>query len=50
MSAKCVIFVLVLRNYVPFNGFRLDQHIYSAYAHEEELLLLGGLKLNVLNI
>ena len=46
--AQFVVFVLVLRNHSPFLGFRLTQHIHSAYAHEQEVVLREGLRLNVL--
>lgn len=42
--------MLTIRNYYGFAGFRMDQHFYSSYAHEEEIIFNEGLKLKVLDV
>ena len=39
-----------MRNYEPFVGFRQDTHLYSAYPHEQEVILREGLQVYVLDI
>lgn len=45
-----VLFVISVRNYDSFSGFRLDLDCYSAHPEEKEYLLMEGVKLWVLDV
>jgi len=45
-----VIFVICLQNYNGFKGFRLNKAKYSSHHHDEELLLLDGVTMFVVNV
>ena len=45
-----VLFVIACQNYMNFNGIRLVSHANSAYPAEQELLLMEGCEVHVLQI
>ena len=47
---KPTLFVISVRNYRGFAGFRLNQPQYSAHPHEKEFLLQDGLRMFVLKV
>ena len=47
---KSVLFVISIQNHYGFSGFRLNSANYSAYPQEEEVLLVEGTTIFVLNV
>lgn len=47
---KPTLFVISVRNYRGFAGFRLNTPYYSAHSQEDEYLLMDGLRMFVLKV
>ena len=47
---KCVLFVLLMKNYQGYIGFRLDNELYTPYPHEQEYLLSEGNDIHILDV
>lgn len=50
MFEKPTLFVISVRNYRGFAGFRLDRPQYSAHPQEKEHLLMDSLRMFVLKV
>lgn len=49
-DTKLVLFVMLMHNYLPFNGFRPNKPQYSAHHVENSLVLMDGLPMFVLGV